>query len=327
LLSVFIIDAMLFETKKIQIETLSEYLAEVRKNLNLTLKEVSDKTGIKPQFLQSLESGDFKVLPADVYVLGFLRQLAQLYSVEAESLINQYKKEKGIHKQMVKQADLLNAAWYRQYWQKLVITPKIVSLVLGAAFIVLTFGYIIWQVWSINKTPSLQIFEPPNNAVIKGSFVLVRGQTDPGLAVTVNDQSIFVDDKGDFQNQLGLSPGAKQITITAKNRFNKEASQTLNITGVSDAAATGTQLELKLDFNDTVVVGLSIDDGQAQTLNFSKGDSKTFSAQNKILLSTSNAGATKVTLNGQSVGTLGKPGEQLNNIPFFAQSGNIQNSP
>jgi transcriptional regulator with XRE-family HTH domain len=323
---------MLFETKKIQLETLSEYLTEVRNNLGLTAKEVSDKTGIKPRFLDYLESGDFKNLPADVYVYGFLKQLAQLYSVEAESLINQYKKEKGIIKQMDKQGGMLNSGFLKAVKGKLVITPKVVSVLLGAAFIVLTLGYIIWQVWSINKAPSLQVFSPADSAAIKGSFVLVSGKTDPGLAVTVNGQAIFVDGNGNFQNQLGLSSGPTEIIISAKNRFDKESSKIINITGISDQAAqsSSASLVLKVDFNNPAVLNFSIDDGPNQSLSFNKGDSKTFTAQNKILLSTTDAGATKVTVNGQSMGALGKAGEALNNIPFSAPSASpagLQNNP
>ena len=58
---------MLFEKKKVRIETLSEYLNAVRKNLDLSIEEVCAKTGISRKFLNALESGNFKELPADVY--------------------------------------------------------------------------------------------------------------------------------------------------------------------------------------------------------------------------------------------------------------------
>ena len=75
---------MVFERKKIQLETLSEYLQEAREALGLSAEEVAAKTSIKLFFLQALESGEFKKLPPDVYVLGFLKQLAELYSVESD---------------------------------------------------------------------------------------------------------------------------------------------------------------------------------------------------------------------------------------------------
>ena len=91
---------MVFEKKKIRMETLSEYLAEVRQSSGLSLSEVAGKTGIKQIFLESLEQGNFAKLPADVYVCGFLKQLSGMYNLEAESLVIQFKKEKSIYGQM-----------------------------------------------------------------------------------------------------------------------------------------------------------------------------------------------------------------------------------
>jgi len=311
---------MLFEQKKIHIETLNEYLAFVRNNLNLSLENVGKKTGIKLKFLQSLESGDFRPLPADVYVIGFLRQLAELYLVDSAELIQQYKKEKNIQKQVAKQSQAFAQGWYKRYFGKLIITPKVLSVILGLMFVTLTLGYIIWQLWSINRIPVLQVLEPQNNAVISGSVVNVSGATSPGAEVSVNGQNIFVDDKGGFKTQAALSPGPEEIVISASNRFGKSASRIINITGAGSMASTAGPLELGLSFTGAVSVTFAIDGQSSQTVNFIAGDNKTFTAQQKILISTSDAGATKVILNGQNLGVMGRPKEQLSNILFFAQA-------
>ena len=87
---------MVFQKKKVQLETLSEYLQEVRRKLKLSLKEVSTLTTISLKFLEALEEGKFNWLPSDVYVYGFLKKLARLYSLDENVLIAQFKKERGI---------------------------------------------------------------------------------------------------------------------------------------------------------------------------------------------------------------------------------------
>ncbi len=311
---------MLFEKKKIQIETLSEYLVAVRENLKLSLLEVSKKTAIKLQYLTALEQGYFANLPADVYVLGFLRQLAKLYSVETEILLEQYKKEKGIERQIKKQGEILGCAWYKRIFQKLVVTPKVLSLILGLLFVILTVGYIIWQVWSINKMPNLKITEPGNNTVIKASSVFVRGNTDPGLSVAINGENIFVDNKGFFEKQLGLNPGPKEIVVTAKNRFDKLASQTISIIGGNTSEIESGKLELKAEFSSPTTLGVSIDGKAAESFDFLPGENKLFYAKDKMILSTTDAGATKITINGQSMGQMGRAKESLNNVVFYSQT-------
>lgn len=311
---------MLFEKKKVQIETLSEYLVAVRENLKLSCLDVSKKTTIKLQFLSALEQGEYKKLPADVYVLGFLKQLAGLYLINADILIEQFKKEKGIEHQIQKQSQALACSWYRKVFNKVVVTPKILSLTVGLFFVVLSVGYIIWQVWSINKMPNLKISEPMNNSVIKASSVFVRGNTDPGLSVSINGENIFVDNKGFFEKQLSLNPGSKEIVVMAKNRFDKSVRQTINIIGVNTGVTEADKLEIKVELSAIVELGVGIDNQTAQNFSFQPGESKSFLAKDKIIFSTTDAGATKVTVNGQDMGPMGRSKEILNNIVFYSQT-------
>lgn len=309
---------MVFERKKIQTETLGEYLVEVRQGLSLSNEEVSAKTGISIKFLERLESGNFKILPADVYVLGFLKQLAQLYSVSGDELINQYKKEKGIERQIQNQNETENFSRYRRILKKIVITPKFLTMLGSLIFIFVTVFYIIWQVWSINKTPKLEIISPHNNEVVKEAFVEVKGQTDPGILVTVNSQNVFVDTEGNFHNQIGLSQGPSQITISATNRFGKSVTKSVTLSGSASVSETD-KLILKMDFSGAVIIGFSLDNQDRQSISFGSGDSKTFTVSQKIIIETSDAGATKITLNGQSLGAMGKTKEHLSGVSFYPQ--------
>jgi len=316
---------MLFEKKKLKIETLGEYLSEVRANLLLTMEEVAKKTSINLIFLDSLEKGNLAKLPADVYVYGFLKQLAALYRIEAGLLIDQYKKEKNIQKQIKKSEDFSITALQR-FVKKVVITPKVVSISAISIFIILTLGYIVWQVFSINRTPNLEIFEPKDNQIVSNSFVAVRGRTDAGMSVLVNNKPVFVDNKGNFQDQLSITSGPSSIIVTAKNKFDKSIIKTVSIVGEASSTIPALKVELKLLFSEDVALSFTIDGGGVQQANFKAGDSKTLNANQKIILSTSNAGATKAFLNGQSLGALGRLGEPLQNIPFSLESAIINNN-
>jgi cytoskeletal protein RodZ len=317
---------MVFERKKIQTETLGEYLVEVRRNLDLSPEEVGTKTGISLKFLNSLESGNFKILPADVYVLGFLKQLAQLYSVNPEDLVSQYKKEKGIERQIKNQNEFSGSGWRNGIFKKVVITPKLITILLSVLFIFATVTYIIWQVWSINKTPSLNIFSPHNNDIVEEAFVDVNGETDPGILVTINGQNVFVDSSGKFHDQVGLSQGPSEITVAAVNRFGKSVTKSITLSG-SAAPSDTDKLVLKLDFTGSVTVVYRVDGQDPQTINFSAGDSKTFMASQKLVIGTSDAGSTKLTLNGQPLGQMGKPKEQLTGVTFYPQHDSQVNLP
>lgn len=314
----------MFERKKIQLETLGEYLKQVREDLKLSEAYVISKTGIKPKFLKSLEAGDYENLPPDVYVFGFLKEMASLYSVDPNELVNQYKKEKKIQQQLEVSRGV-TSSWVKRKISSLVITPRRLSVAVGLVFMAATVAYIIWQVASINRVPNLEIFEPKDRQIVKESYVVVRGKTDPGMTISVNNENVFVDQDGIFKIQLGVSNGPKELTIMAKNKFDTSVSKTISIVGESEYSQAGeTQVEVKIDFKGVVELEFSLDDGPVQKAQFQNGETKILLAKKKVLVSTSDAGLTLITLNGQMVGPLGRPGEKLTGIPFFPESGTIK---
>lgn len=313
---------MPFKTKKINIETLSEYLLGTRKLLRLSLKEVSRQTGIAFKFLENLESGKFQALPATVYVIGFLKKLAQVYNVSESALIEQFKKERVLSQEISK-TRVPAKSKVAMLFSKVVVTPKFLSLTAGFLFVLITLGYIGFQVISIYGNPQLSIYEPQNSQKISGSAVTVSGQTDPGNTMSINNQPVLVDAKdGKFQAVVSLTSGQKDLLLVASNKFNKSTTKTVSLLvddGSSAAIATAPlekEFKLTMNFTDAVKIMVSTDGGPAESETFTAGSSKTVTATDKVLISTSNAGATIVQLGSKLLGPLGKKNESLVNVPF-----------
>lgn len=314
-------DFVFFQTKKIKLETLSEYLQAVRTQLKLSLAEVSKSTGVAVKMLQDLEAGAFARLPSGVYVKGFLEKLSRIYGLDKDLLIRQYEIERQIYKN-------INSGHERQrkgtgFFNRLIITPKGLSLIGGAVFVCLTVIYIVWQIISIAKVPFLEIESPKDLVVTEKSFVEIIGRTDAGAMISVNNEPVFVDDNGNFKTSLSLSAGSKELVVVAKNRFNKTVSKTLTIIRQVQTAADRQSVVLELEFNGSVEIGYIID-GEAEIKeNFDAGGEKRLTGAKQILLSASNAGRVKGTINGQALGVLGREGEKIERIPFSAEFGNI----
>lgn len=67
-----------------------EELRQIREARGLRLDEVSQQTKISLSNLRFLEEGQFKFLPASVYVKGFLRTYAKILRIDADKLIRDY---------------------------------------------------------------------------------------------------------------------------------------------------------------------------------------------------------------------------------------------
>ena len=67
-------------------------LAKARKALGLDISDVAQVTKISPLYLRALESEDFDVLPAQVYVRGFLQQIAKALKLDSTQVTRTYLK-------------------------------------------------------------------------------------------------------------------------------------------------------------------------------------------------------------------------------------------
>ncbi|MCC7356175.1 MAG: DUF4115 domain-containing protein [Candidatus Doudnabacteria bacterium] len=317
---------MIFEKHKLNTETLSEYLRDVRTGLGFSIDEAVERTGVCLKYLNALEAGQYQQLPPDVYVIGFLKQIAESYKLDVRQLILQYKKERGIVEQVVNPTPQPKSS-VRKYLAELMITPKLVTIVAAVLFVVGTVGYLGWQVSSISRAPSLVINSPSSNDKVLGSVVTVSGKTEPGTSLHINNQNVMVDSEGAFQTTVSLVGGQTDLRVEAKNKFDRGVTKIIPLVveqSVPRVAGAETAIEpsvtLELSFEKAATITLSVD-GEVQPQEVvGAGGTKYIQAQDKILVSTSNASAVRVKLNNNDLGLLGNKEEPLTNILFTTNS-------
>lgn len=60
------------------------------------IQTISKLLCIREEFLQALEDGDYKVIPEDVYILGFARNYAMELGLDPDEIVNKLKREMGL---------------------------------------------------------------------------------------------------------------------------------------------------------------------------------------------------------------------------------------
>lgn len=308
-----------FVVHKLKQETLSEYLASIRMDLGYSLEAVSAACDILPKYLKELEEGTYDKLPEMVYVVGFLKKLARLYRVSEVELINQYKREFDTRHASLKSErstwkSFVNIPWLPKQW-----TFRFGGLAFMAVVVVL--GY---QVISIAMVPKLKLISPIEGQSYTSGVVEVLGESTPGSEISVNNQLVYAGEDGKFSVSMGVLSGAQSLSIKAVNRFGKEVKQIVNF-AVSDGKSIGTAgpamppVVLGVKTGSGVVASVTLK-GVSRPINQTEGTYKYFASTNTILLTTSDAGNTRVVWNGRELGNLGKPGEVLSNVAFTPQA-------
>ena len=73
-----------------ELASLGEELRREREMRGVSLREISDATKVSIRYLEGLEKGDSKALPAAVFVRGFVREFARYLGLDAEEMVDRY---------------------------------------------------------------------------------------------------------------------------------------------------------------------------------------------------------------------------------------------
>lgn len=83
------------------------------------------------------------------------------------------------------------------------------------------------------QNPDLEISEPQDGASFNGlgsRNIQVKGKTDPGNRVLINDRRIFASSDGSFSMAVELKEGENKIEVKSIDQANNESAQTISVT-------------------------------------------------------------------------------------------------
>jgi len=73
--------------------SIGEIFAEARRAKGITLKDVEKSIKIRAKYVAAIEENDFKVIPGQAYVVGFINTYANYLGLDGKDLISQYYQE------------------------------------------------------------------------------------------------------------------------------------------------------------------------------------------------------------------------------------------
>ncbi len=198
-------------------KTVGEILRLSREKKSLSIADISQITKIQPKFILALEKNDYRLLPQSAFVKGFIRNYAQVVGKDPFMLLAVFRRDFGQDAQgKVIPRGLINPLNNSRFrW-----TPQL-TLVAAIVGIITIFGaYLIIQFRSLSGVPSLNLKSPQENATVS-SLINVTGAASPQATVTVNSQSVPVQDNGEFTTTISLTLGKHSITVAARSRTGK----------------------------------------------------------------------------------------------------------
>lgn len=282
--------------------TVGEVLKNKRERLRISLEKASADTKIQKRFLQSIEKNTFTPFQSEVFLTGFIKIYAKYLGLDIKKVLALYRRTNPVsaEKEIQKTPQKIER-------KKLIITPKTVVIILVSLFTLLIAGYIISQIYKFQTPPKLEIFEPPKESTVENEKITIKGKTEKGTIIQINDISTDVDDEGNFEKEITLTEGRNLVTIKAQKNNNNilETVETLNITYIPKNEEEKPQ-EVKINkvvleiFETATWIKLDIDDVNviAQVLEPTK---KEFEIQKKMSLISGRISNTKLYFNEKEI--------------------------
>jgi cytoskeletal protein RodZ len=72
---------------------IGEVLKSTRTSQGLDIRTIEERTKIRIKYLRALENEEWDVLPSNAYAKGFLRTYAQLLGLDADALVDEYRRQ------------------------------------------------------------------------------------------------------------------------------------------------------------------------------------------------------------------------------------------
>ena len=105
----------------------------------------------------------------------------------------------------------------------------IMTLAIIIVIVTAIAGYSYFETRTLIKGPQVSINTPRDGETLKDPLVDITGTAGNISYLSLNDRQIYVDDKGNFNEQLLLSPGYNVWTLQAKDKFGRTVSKKLEL--------------------------------------------------------------------------------------------------
>lgn len=257
------------------------YLSRERKQKNISLVDVAKVTRISVQYLEALERDEFQVLPASVFIRGFLRTYATQIGLDPKEVLRIYEAQTS----SLPAPEKTEAAPPRKKTEPLVkyiFTFFIIAVGVGIAFFLFVKETSVPP--SSSPAPSPEILQPETPlAKSSPSQPLVAQEREPSKTLEAA--------------RLEKRPEGISAAAPVKTEKKKERRQVL-----------------KVQATETTWLRIQADDLPDSEALLQPNETATWTARRQFNITVGNAGGVEIFLNGIPQGVLGQSGQVVHLI-------------
>jgi transcriptional regulator with XRE-family HTH domain len=190
-------------------QSIHEYLRNLRIQKNMTEQELAHRAGILVSQVVSLEKGDLQKLPGGCVLKQVLVRIGEILEVSETEM-----------KELLHSAHCYNTRSMTKPRPRFTTLSR-ASLFTGVGLVVML--YLGIEVHGMVASPKLDIQNPSENQVTDEETVVVQGMTAPETLVMVNGMKVSVDREGNFKETIHVKEGVNEIIVRGVSKRGGEA--------------------------------------------------------------------------------------------------------
>ena len=257
-------------------------LEKKRLEKGLSLKEAEQATKIRTRYLKGLEREDPTALPDPVYARGFLKTYANFLGLDGEQLSREFRD----HRAPRRERNVDYERPQRGEFDQPIINPGGVDdaerrRISGATIFTIVLAVLVL-------------------AVVIGALYYVGSRSTGNIPNNAPEEELVVEQEAEDDSSREEPAAGPESKTGAEDRAD----------GASNEGSEAVQVTVRVV---GVPTGLTVlTDGTVASDQFAQpGFSQTFEARRTVTISTANAGAVEVEVDGQNKGRLGQLGKPL----------------
>lgn len=251
-------------------EEIGKLLREVRREKNITLDDISQKTKIQKKYLHALEEGDFSIFSGEIYIKGALRNYAQAAGLNADEILTLYNQFKNKQSFVEKNEQQVTKKEQSIYFTRKEKKPFPSVVFIWITLLIFVFAGSIWYLYG-------QDYQKERKKTYPEGYLLEDAEKQNKSATP----SIIPAEEPEKVEEV------KELVKIAEN--GNEIVYALR--GVE-------QMEIILNFPGRCWVRILQDGTQVEEKTFQAGESKSLGDAQETLLHLGNPPAARITVNG-----------------------------
>lgn len=263
-------------------ETVGQYLKRERELRNISLNEISTATRIRENLLAAIEEDRHDLLPAPVFVKGFLVAYGKHIGLDPDDVVLRYESDL---KELLEYEEKGPPANAKKGWNR--------GLLLGTIIVMVGIAIILFNPWRESKEREGQ--EPVH---VEETPIVQEDFTPPPVTPEQEDIVPPIEETIVIRDAPPVETSSEPLPETPITEMMDEPKE-VDLGG----------LILQIQAIEETWIALQVDSDLPWDITLRAGETFSQRANNHMKLKIGNAAGVNLTLNGEDLGPLGDPGK------------------